>query len=251
MISSFQAEISGIISSPNPVMPTHPYLVDLEPARLNVYRNNYVKSISDALASGYPAIEKLVGTAFFERMVADYIQLSPPASRSLVAYGHDFPAFVRTYEPAGTVPYLAAVAYLDRAWLESSIAADSEVMHPRDFAAIDPDQLGRFTAPFIPSVRIVRQDWVAYDVWFSNRFTDGRTVLDVRRGSQIILFTRPDLEVVHRVLTAEEANFFELVGGGAPILTALEQLAQEMPDIDAASLAATLIGASILAGRGK
>src|SRR5262245_8892967 len=91
--------------------------------RYNVYRNNVTVSLIDALAAIYPAVQRITGDDFFRAMVRCHIRATPPTSPLLSKYGRDFPAFIERYEYAQSLPWLADVARLERAWLDAYHAA--------------------------------------------------------------------------------------------------------------------------------
>ena len=82
-------------------------------ARLAIYRNNVIGTLTGALRLTYPAIERLVGAAFFAAACARFAAAAPPDSADLYEYGAGFAAFLDGFEPARTLPYLADVARLE------------------------------------------------------------------------------------------------------------------------------------------
>jgi hypothetical protein len=92
--------------------------------RYNVYRNNVTVSLISALASIYPAVQRITGMEFFRAMARFYIRANPPTSPLLFEYGRDFPDFIDRYEYARSMPWLSDAARLERAWLDAYHAAD-------------------------------------------------------------------------------------------------------------------------------
>ena len=72
--------------------------------RYNVYRNNVMVSLIDALAAVYPAVQRITGVDFFRAMARFHVRAAPPASPLLLEYGRDFPAFIEGYVVDGHVP---------------------------------------------------------------------------------------------------------------------------------------------------
>src|SRR5215471_21428898 len=87
--------------------------------RYNVYRNNVTASLIDALAAVYPAVQRITGVDFFHAMARSHIRAKPPSSPLLFEYGRDFPSFIEQYEYAGSMPWLADTARIERAWLDA------------------------------------------------------------------------------------------------------------------------------------
>src|SRR5690242_12166554 len=123
--------------------------------RYDVYRNNVTVSLIDALAAIYPAVQRITGPEFFRAMARFHIRQSPPASPLLFEYGRDFPAFIEQYEYAKSLPWLADVARLERAWLDAYHAADATPLPPAALSKIAPDQLGELVFVIHPATRVV------------------------------------------------------------------------------------------------
>lgn len=98
--------------------------------RFNVYRNNVTVSLIEALAATFPATERITGEAFFRAMARFHVRETPPVSPLLFEYGRDFPGFIARYEYAQSMPWLADVARIERAWLDAYHAADAPALPP-------------------------------------------------------------------------------------------------------------------------
>src|SRR5271168_2780237 len=82
---------------------------DVGADRLNIYRNTFVSGVTKALRLPYPAINRLVGGDFFEGAAARFIAQHPPRAAYLDEYGAEFSEFLRSFEPAAALVYLADV----------------------------------------------------------------------------------------------------------------------------------------------
>ena len=102
-------------------------------ARLAIYRGNVIGNLTGALRLTYPAIERLVGAAFFTGACASFVVASPPDSADLYEYGAGFAAFLEAFAPARTLPYLADVARLEYAVTR---ALHAPLVPPMDAAAL-------------------------------------------------------------------------------------------------------------------
>jgi len=80
---------------------------------LRVHRNSVLGALSHALRLGYPAVDRLVGEAFFDRMAVDFARAQPPAAPQLGAWGAGFADFIRGFPGTGQLPYLAELAHFD------------------------------------------------------------------------------------------------------------------------------------------
>ncbi|MEJ0051729.1 MAG: DNA-binding domain-containing protein [Methylovirgula sp.] len=224
---SFAAEFSPALINPEretPAAVTGPN-GKLAVKRFNVYRNNVIVSLIDALASIYPAVQRITGVDFFRAMARFHIRATPPYSPLLFEYGRDFPAFIEHYEYAQSMPYLADVARIERAWLDAYHATDASPLAPEALAAVPPERLADIVFMPHPATRIVRSQFSAVTIFAANR-TDAPIDLIESVVPEDALITRPDLEVVVRHLPLGGAIFLtHLVAGetlGAAVAAALE-----------------------------
>jgi len=63
--------------------------------RFDVYRNNVAVSLTDALETAFPVVNKLVGNDFFLAMAGAYLRAHPPKSPVMMFYGDEMPTFLR------------------------------------------------------------------------------------------------------------------------------------------------------------
>jgi hypothetical protein len=133
--------------------------------RYNVYRNNVTVSLINALAAAFPATLRITGVDFFRAMARFYVRATPPTSPLLFAYGRDFPDFIERYEYAQSVPWLADVARIERAWLDAYHTADVQPLKPYELAAIPSDRLPNTVLEPHPATRVIRSRFSAVTVF--------------------------------------------------------------------------------------
>ena len=137
--------------------------------RYNVYRNNVTVSLIEALAATFPATRRITGEDFFRAMARFHIRASPPTSPLLFEYGRDFPGFIERYDYARSMPWLADVARIERAWLDAYHAADVPPLSSQDLAAIPPERLGEIVLVPHPATCIVVSPYPAVSIFAANR----------------------------------------------------------------------------------
>jgi hypothetical protein len=181
--------------------------------RYNVYRNNVTVSLINALAAIFPATQRITGVEFFRAMARFHVRATPPTSPLLFEYGRDFPDFIERYEYARSMPWLADVARIERAWLDAYHAADTETLRPEALACIPPERLSDvFFVPH-PATRIVCSEFPAVSIFVPNR-SEGPWDPIVAIAPQDALITRPGLEVVVRHLPPGGAIFLACLISG-------------------------------------
>src|SRR5258708_26285856 len=72
-------------------------------ARLSIYRNTFIGTLTTALRLSFPAVHRLVGADFFESAARIFIEEEPPYSAWLDEYGETFPAFLSRFTPAASL----------------------------------------------------------------------------------------------------------------------------------------------------
>jgi hypothetical protein len=212
--------------------------------RYNVYRNNVTVSLINALAATYPAVQRITGVEFFRAMARFHIRATPPASPLLFEYGRDFPAFIEAYEHAQDMPWLADTARIERAWLDAYHAADAAPLSPDALAAVPSDRLGdlKFTAH--PAARIVRSAYPAVAIFAMNR-VEGPVSPLRSNAAEDALITRPDMEVVVRLLPPGGAAFLQSLIEGATLGAAAAAAFADAPAFDLAANIAGMIEAGV------
>src|SRR5262249_52135129 len=162
-----------------------------------VYRNNVVVGLTETLKDAFPAVHRIVGADFFRAMARAYVMVEPPHSPIMLDYGAGFPDFIRQFDPAAALPYLADVARIERAWTEAYHGPEALPIDPMAFAGIGPNQLPAIRLVPHPSLRVVRSQFPALTIWQMN-VADGVPVpVDLAAGGEDVLVVRPmaDVEV--------------------------------------------------------
>ena len=139
----------------DPSVPTPMGLVDPQgrPAgkRFQVYRNNVVVGLIDALRDSFPVIVKLLGDDNFNAIAGVFVRAHPPKSPLMMFYGDAFADFLAGFEPLAHLGYLPDVARLEQALRRAYHAADCPVFDPALLQHLTPDQL--MAAQIQPSFR--------------------------------------------------------------------------------------------------
>jgi hypothetical protein len=207
--------------------------------RFGVYRNNVAAGLIGALASRFPATERIVGEAFFAAMARDYIDLHPPRTPLLLAYGDDFPDFIEGVEPARELAYLPDIARLEAARGRAHHAADVAPLDAAALAAVEPERLADVTFVAHPSAGILRSPHPCVTIWAMNA---GEMELGPIEDwqAEAALIVRPEMTVeIHR-LPPGGAAFLGALLAGASLGEAFEAAVGDAPAFD---LSANLVGA--------
>ncbi len=211
-----QEQFAAAILNPELSVPEGLLQPDGSPAtrRFNVYRNNVIVSLVDAIADGFPVVRKLVGDEFFRFMARRYVAANPPRSPLLFLYGQSFPKFVAEFSAADSVPYLADVARLEWARREAYHAADAL---PRDagcLAGFGADEFPLLAFDLIPSTRILESRFPVQSIWLANVGTGTTEMPD---SGEDVLVARPEMEIEMRRLPPGGARFINALLDGTEL----------------------------------
>jgi len=222
------------------------------PARLNVYRNNVMSSLTDALAALYPVCQRLVGEAFFRATAQAYLQREVPHAlpreASLIGFAPDFAGFLVGFEPARSVPYLPDVARLEHAWHRVYHGEDSHVATVGDLQAYVSEQgaeaLDQLVLGLVPAHQLLMSPYPVSRIWQANQpDKDGRLQVAEDDRTERVFVVRPQAQVEIRRVTSGAFALLCAVRSGAPIGRALIAAFEEEPDRDPQTTFAELLTA--------
>jgi hypothetical protein len=218
-----------------------------------VYRNTVIKGCVDALAANFPAVARLVGHEWMRAACAVYARGDLPCGPMLLHYGRTFPTFLSAFEPAAGLPWLPAVAALDRAWVESHAAADAPVLPADALLAIEPALLAEGRLNLHPAARWRWcADAPAYTLWSRNRVDKTDCLHDEDRATddapidwrpEGALLTRPFEVVMHRQVARSAIAFLDACDTGCSLGEAALAAMDAEPAVDIAALIGSLLGA--------
>ena len=204
--------------------------------RLNVYRNNIVVSLIDALADIFPVTQAAVGEEFFRAMSRVYLLAQQPTSPVISEYGIGFSDFIRTFEPADSRPFLADLAALEHAMLTLTHSEEYETLEHQAvadaFAAVEDPSVLQLNVP--PTTQILAAPF-AIGSLYNMYFSDGSESLNKvdLNNNEYLLLVKSHLYAQLHVLHKDEAIFIKH-------LIQSKSLEQAIPDSDTFNLGETL-----------
>ncbi len=132
---------------------------------------------------------------FFRAMAAVHVRQSPPGSPVLNAYGQDFDAFIRTFAPAASVPYLADVARLL--------------------------SLGSLRVGLQPSVAVLESPYAMLSIWLAHQGVGQLELIDPNYAEAALILRCQWQVEVFRIDHASQV-FIRLLLDGQRLETALD-----------------------------
>jgi len=187
--------------------------------RFDVYRNNVVLSLSDALSDAFPVVEKLVGEEFFQAMARVFVRQYPPKSPILSQFAPEFPDFLAAFPPVAKLTYLPDVARLEKARTEAYHAADATPIDGAALAALSPEQMTDAKLRLHPSLRVLSSPFPIFAIWRQN--SDAPETAIPKHG-QDVLIARPNDMVEMRSLPPGAADFLRALQSGRTLGETIE-----------------------------
>jgi hypothetical protein len=181
--------------------------------RFAVYRNNVIVTLTETLASTFPAVKRLVGDEFFAAMAGVFVRAHPARSPILAEYGADFAEFLAGFEPVAQLPYLPDVARLEFAMLRAYHAADATPLGAEALAAAPAEQVGEIRLVLHPSVRTVRSPFAIVTLVEANRAAGDVPPIDAGHPEDALV-ARPHLDVGVYRLSPGVATFLNRLATG-------------------------------------
>jgi hypothetical protein len=217
--------------------------------RFDVYRNNHVAALVRGLEESFPVCLALVGEAFFREMARCFVLGCPPCSPVLAEYGRQLAAFIESFAPAGSVPYLPDMARLEQLRIDALHGPDAQPLGRAGFEAAlqQPDELIRARLRLHPTAALLRTSYAIAQLWHAHQGVGAIEDVDPF-VPQRVLVVRPRLEVTVVALTPEAAALFEALEGGAPLGAAVEALIATLPQADLPAVLLELVTSETVTG---
>lgn len=200
-------------------------------ARIQIYRNNVVVSLVQALADVYPATQRLVGEDFFGQVARGYMCAHPSLSGNLHEFGAAFPEFLRNLRESAELPYLADVAALEWAWHEVFHAAAAAPLDAARLAGVAVANQERLRFRLHPAVRLVASRYPVLSIWKQNRSSAPiAEIIHLDAGADFVVVLRPALDVIVERLSCGDYAMLEAFEAGAPLEDACAAAAAHCAD---------------------
>jgi len=206
--------------------------------RLRIHRNTMLGALTNALRLTYPAVEALVGPAFFEQAARQFVRQAMPSAALLTDYGTGFPGFLDGYAPAGTLPYLGDVARLELAVEQAARGPDEHEAPPPATIA-----LAGVTLALVPSLILLAVEFPADAIWRAVLEGDDDALgrVELRPAPSRLAVWRDGDGAAVAALSPMSAAFLDRLLRGADAATALAGATGSEPDADAVATIATEI----------
>lgn len=183
--------------------------------RLALYRGNIHAAWERALSSAYPVVQAIVGEEFFAALSRAYGVAHPSISGDLNRFGAHMAEFLRTFEHARALPYLADIATLEWQVHRAQYAADARALTRERMAAVSPDELLVSRFALHPACAWLESRFPVATLWLAHQFEPSAAMPKTLESAEWALVTRPAWQVEVCVSGAAEiAALAALHSGG-------------------------------------
>ena len=192
-------------------------------ARLRIYRNHAVITLTDALKATYPVVCRLVSDAFFAYAAHEFIREHLPERPSLAEYGAQFASFLAQFPPCRELGYLADIARLEWA-INQALHADTVAAVTRgDLSGIAAADAPRLVLTIGPGLGLVESRWPIERIWRANQADgDPDLTIDLDSGGVRLQIHRRGDRVVLKSLSPCELAFLQALTKGDTLTDAAD-----------------------------
>lgn len=192
-------------------------------ARLQIYRNNSLITLTEALKATFPVVCRLVDARFFAYAADAFIREHPPRAPCLAEYGADFAAFLEGFPPTSALAYLPDVARFEWALNEAYHAPDAAALDPARIAAVPAERQAGLRFALRPAVRLFRSRFPIDRIWEANQAGVAEPgLVDLDSGGCALLIHRTGIEVRYRPLETGAFAFLAALAGGRTLAEACD-----------------------------
>jgi hypothetical protein len=217
--------------------------------RVQIYRHHVFTTLTEALATTYPVVRRLVDERFFAYAADRYIRRHPPAGPCLHEYGASFARFLSTFPACRHLAYLPDVARLEWALNRAVHARDGTPVDRQRLSSIPPEQWLAVLFRLDPSLSFVQSPWPVDRIWRANQpETDPESTVDLGAGGATLEVRRAADEVGFRRIAPAAHAFRAALARRRPLGEAVAQALAIDPSYDLAGALHALLEEQIVVG---
>ncbi len=198
--------------------------------RLAVYIGNTYHNLREALRAVYPVVDRLVGEQFFDYAANGYIRDHPSQSGDIQRFGDSFPAFLASFPPAASLPYLADTATLE--WLAHEVfhAADHAPLPLSELSGLAGADCSTLRLRLHPACRLFASAFPVLKIWQVNQpESPSEESIDAQAGGDRLLVRRAGFAVDIQALHDGEFAMLRALHAGQTVDDAYDLALQRDP----------------------
>lgn len=205
--------------------------------RFCIYKGSVHGVLTQALSDMYPVCKELVGDKFFDHVTSKFINANPPRSAFFADFGEQFSEFLRSFEAAKSVEYLADTAQLE--WLRHK-AWNSKNQPASDFTTLgnyNEQQQMEMSFSLPTTATLLRADHQVEQLWQAHQEDSEINLSDIDLFKHLnLLIWRIDYTIYMQEVTEQQIDFLSAVQQSKPLSALAEQFTEQLPDLLSTSL---------------
>ncbi|MCG9628343.1 DNA-binding domain-containing protein [Vibrio mediterranei] len=203
--------------------------------RIQIYRNNFVVSLSEVLEACYPITRQLVGDECFDSIAKHHITQHPPRSGNVMSYGAGFADSVSQLENITlAVPYLLDVMAIEWSLDELQRAEDvtlKEGLEPIiNLASVPESQHSDLVFHVKPFSHLIHSNYAIGSLFQAvkdNEFDN----LDINQAETLLLVKRGSAQPTLHILNDQLQQLWVEISHGNPLKRINPALLSELPNL--------------------
>ncbi|MFC5079066.1 hypothetical protein VTH8203_03799 [Vibrio thalassae] len=203
--------------------------------RVQIYRNNFVISLSEVLAACYPITRQLVGDECFDSMARHHVTQHPPHSGNVITYGAGFADSVSQLENiTAAVPYLADVMSIE--WLLDELKRAEDIPLKQsiepiiNLTSVAESQHSDIVFHVKPSSHLVHSNFAIgrlFQAVRDNQFDQ----LDIHQNETLLLVKRGSGQPTIHILDNQLQQLWTEISHGKPLRHIDPALLPQLPNL--------------------
>ena len=187
----------------------------------------YFARLHDSICEDFPKVIAIVGQEKFSEIIKEYLRVYPPSSFSLRFAGERMVGFLNSHSLTLQYPFLAELARLEYAFIESFDAADANLLTSETLQQTPPQLWGELFFQLIPAAQLKSFHWQVDRLW-ENETCCADELTGLLKKTDLMLW-RQDYEVKYRRLDSVEAELLPLVARGIHFAELCERTLELLP----------------------
>lgn len=176
--------------------------------RLQIYRNNFLVSLGEALKSNFPVTRQIVGEDYFAQAARAFILRAPPTGPCLFEYGESFADFLDKLPEMTALPYVAEMARFEFARIAAYHAPVEALLTDAAIARVPPDNLADLPIRLARHVRLLAVRFPIVALWQAHQAAEPDiATIDMTERLHTLLICRPHRTLVVQRIEADAAAF--------------------------------------------
>ncbi len=133
---------------------------------LQIYRNNFVLSLTESLEITFPVLRVMVGEEFFAQLAKAFIRQVPMEKAAVAEFGDLLPEFMANLEQLSEIPYLVDLARFEWAYsVRINRMPQAEPFPYQALAELSEDDYERMSFSVNPDLTLFQSQWAIIELF--------------------------------------------------------------------------------------